>query len=548
MTKKARLVTALAAISLGTQTHAEALAHPTLIVAISVDQFSADLFSEYRQTYISGLQRLANAVVFPSGFQSHAATDTCPGHSTILTGSHPARTGIITNEWVDYRVTRGKEGSHAVYCAEDESQPGTTSSPKDYVVSPIHLRVPTMGDRMKLANPRSRVVSVAGKDRAAVMMGGHMTDAIWFLDPKKEASYVTLADHDQTAPAIVGEVNKRVAQTLANPVTPPLPASCRTKSVALQIGKDGPTIGQLADPTGLFKTTPQFDRATADIAIGLLRSMHLGRGPAPDLLAIGLSANDYVGHAFGTAGAEMCVQQVALDQTIGRILDALDRSGVNYVVMLTADHGGYDVPERTALRGIPDAGRLDTNFNLERIGGDLVREFGLQLDGKTLLDGAPQGDVYLSPAIPSQLRPQVLAAAKAKMEAFPQVAAVLSADEVEAVASPNWPVDDWTLGQKSRASFDRSRSGDLVVLLRPHVIPFQPCKGYTATHGSPWNYDRRVPVLFAFRGMTPHEEPLSIDTVDILPTLAAFIGLAVPKDEIDGRCIDLEPGSTSSCP
>ena len=140
---------------------------PRLIVAIAVDQFSADLFSEYRPYYTGGLKRLTQGAVFPRGYQSHAATETCPGHSTILTGSRPSRTGIIANSWFDLGANRADK---VIYCAEDENQPGTSSN--NYVVSPIHLRVPTLGDRMKAANPATRVVSVAGKDRAAVMMGG----------------------------------------------------------------------------------------------------------------------------------------------------------------------------------------------------------------------------------------------------------------------------------------------------------------------------------------------------------------------------------------
>jgi type I phosphodiesterase/nucleotide pyrophosphatase len=70
---------------------------PKLLVVISVDQFSANLFDEYRPHYTGGLARLATGTVFHNGYQSHAATETCPGHSTILTGDHPARTGIIGN-------------------------------------------------------------------------------------------------------------------------------------------------------------------------------------------------------------------------------------------------------------------------------------------------------------------------------------------------------------------------------------------------------------------------------------------------------------------
>ncbi len=156
---------------------------PKLVVAISVDQFSADLFAQYRQNFTGGLARLARGGVFPSGYQSHAATETCPGHSTILTGSRPSRTGIVANDWMDRKTAREDK---TVYCAEDERVAGSRS--ENYTVSPVHLLVPTLGDRMKAADPASRVVSVAGKDRAAVMMGGHKVDELWWWDGKTYVS------------------------------------------------------------------------------------------------------------------------------------------------------------------------------------------------------------------------------------------------------------------------------------------------------------------------------------------------------------------------
>jgi arylsulfatase A-like enzyme len=86
------------------------------------------------------------------------------------------------------------------------------------------------------------------------------------------------------------------------------------------------------------------------------------------------------------------------------------------------------------------------------------------------------------------------------------------------------------------------------VLLKPHVTPISDPGSYVATHGSPWNYDRRVPILFYQPGRPGFEQPLPVETVDILPTLAALIGLPVPPAEIDGRCLDLNRGGGSSCP
>lgn len=92
----------------------------------------------------------------------------------------------------------------------------------------------------------------------------------------------------------------------------------------------------------------------------------------------------------------------------------------------------------------------------------------------------------LSPS--SSLIPQVLAAAKARILAFSQVQAVLTSDEIGSTPAPQPPVGDWTLYEKARASYDRERSGDLLVFLKPRVIPERSVRGHTTTHGSPWTY------------------------------------------------------------
>lgn len=74
--------TALVSTSAFAEDTAPKAPEPKLIVAISVDQFSTDLFNEYREDFTGGLKRLAGGIAFPNGYQSHAATETCPGHST----------------------------------------------------------------------------------------------------------------------------------------------------------------------------------------------------------------------------------------------------------------------------------------------------------------------------------------------------------------------------------------------------------------------------------------------------------------------------------
>ena len=515
---------------------------PRLIVAISVDQFSADLFSEYRPYYSGGLKRLSQGAVFPRGYQSHAATETCPGHSTILTGSRPSRTGIIANNWFDLSAKRADK---AIYCAEDETQPGSSSD--DYVASPIHLRVPTLGGRMKLANPATRVVSVAGKDRAAIMMGGPTADQVWWLSPKGYVSYKGVP-----TPPLVAKVNMVFAQRLAeaNPGFD-LPQQCVGKDFPVSVGGDKTVgTGRFAREAGSyngFRVSPEQDAMTLAFAAAAIESMALGKQAQTDIISIGLSATDYIGHSYGTEGTESCIQVDRLDRELGAFFDRLDKDGIDYVVVLTADHGGHDLPERHRLNAMPMEQRVDAALTPDRLSAAVAAKTGIT--AKTLIHGdGPFGDLYFDRSLTKAQRQKVEAATLALLRAHPQVETVFTKAQIAAAPSPSGPPESWSLLQEARASFDAERSGDLLLLLKPRITPIvDPTKGYVATHGSPWDTDRRVPILFWRKGMRPFEQPLGVETVDIMPTLAALIKLPVPRQEIDGRCLDLIAGQGDSC-
>jgi len=512
---------------------------PKLVVVISVDQFSADLFAQYRNRFTGGFKRLLDGAVFPAGFQSHAATETCPGHSTIMTGDHPARTGIIANDWYDWKGAR--PGS--VYCAEDESK----GPEKDYVPSDIHLRVPTLGERMKDADPNVRTVSISGKDRAAIMMGGHKVDELWFwADGKGFVSYP-----GRTPPAAVTTADAAAKAQIAAPGAPyAQPDWC--KPVDHPVLANGLTVGagrfdRPANTEAKWKASPAFDSAVVDLAIALVRDMKLGHGKSTDVLTIGASATDFIGHTYGTEGSEMCIQLANLDQTLGKLFAALDKSGVDYVVALTADHGGNDIPERERERAMPMAERVAAALLPKQVGADIGKQLGLS---GPVLYGSTNGDVWVDPKLTADQRTKVLAAAIARYRADPQVAAVFTPDEIAAAPAPEGPPETWTLLQRERASFDPARSGDFLVFLKPRItaIPPRGYPGAVATHGSPWDYDRRVPILFWRKGIKGFEQPLSVETIDIAPTLAGVLGFAIKPGEMDGRCLDIDGGAGSTCP
>lgn len=144
------------------------------------------------------------------------------------------------------------------------------------------------------------------------------------------------------------------------------------------------------------------------------------------------------------------------------------------------------------------------------------------------------------------MRARVLGEALAQYRAHPQVAAAFSADELGRIEIPATSPDRWTLAERARASFDPERSGDIIVVLRPYIDPIAEPDGAVSTHGSPWDYDRRVPILFWRPGMVSSERLEPIATVDIMPTLAAMIGLDINTAAIDGKCLTAIPGV--ACP
>ena len=131
----------------------------------------------------------------------------------------------------------------------------------------------------------------------------------------------------------------------------------------------------------------------------------------------------------------------------------------------------------------------------------------------------------------------MLREAVAAYSAHSQVEAVFTAEQLTRAPMPSGSPDRWTLLERARASFDPDRSGDLVVLLRQHITPIPDTTRYVATHGSPWDYDRRVPILFWRPAMPAANRNDSIETVDIMPTLAAMLGIAVDPASIDGECL-----------
>jgi len=519
---------------------------PKLVVAISVDQFSADLFQRYRASFTGGLKRLSDGIAF-TGYQSHAATETCPGHSTILTGRHPAATGIVANTWFD-----AKSGS-SVYCVAVRG----TADPD--ARGPQNLRVPTLGEWLKQAEPQARIVAISGKDRAAIMMAGHHPDAVyWWNDG---VGFTTSSYAGPATPAVLAPAEAFDKALFARwKASPPklwpsdVTATCQALVAPHMFGKLAlsgkvPPDLSLTVESGDFlhrtdfqdqlRVSPTFDPMTLDFVSQTIDRLHLGQGPATDLLAISLSSTDYIGHRYGNGGAEMCVHLAALDRALGDFLAKLDSLHVPYVVALTADHGGVDAAERASEHGIA-ASRIDPVAFVKRLNDAVGKQVGVGYE--TIVGDDPQ-QLSINVGPDDALRAKVRDVAVAWLRQQPEVAQVYTSDQTAAAApAPGKPADQLTILERFHESYDKERSGDIQVQFLQYATMGMPrgAGDTVAGHGSPWDYDRRVPILFWWPGVSADDRNEPIETVDIAPTLAAIAH--VPAPQVDGKCLETVAG------
>jgi predicted AlkP superfamily pyrophosphatase or phosphodiesterase len=530
----------LLALLLGVVT-AAAAPRPRLVVVISVDQFSAELMERWGKDLPGGLGRLRReGTAFLAAYHDHGLTATAPGHAVLLSGRNPCHTGIPENTWFDR--TSGKW----VYCVQDPASPLVGSRDgKGYSAKAFHGT--TLGMWLQDQIPGGRSWALTGKDRSAILMAGPRAQGVYWFEDK--VGFSTSTAYAATLPAWLAAWNGAFLAGLdgasldwnpmdAREMPPAATYLIHGRPLVLGLPRLLQAVGMARDEAfwGRYKASPFFDEAILDAAQALVDGEDLGRGPGTDLLALGLSATDFVGHAFGTGGPEMFDQIHRMDRRLGAFLDHVQARVPEVWVILTADHGAADMPERLQAMGIP-ARRLDLRTWQTEFNEALSRR--LKVSGRLFRAGGAH-DIYLDDEVlkASGLdRAAVLRAAAETARAMPDVAGAWTADELEALrVDPQEPPQQRSLEARLRLSCVKGRSGDLFLAFQPMVMAGG---GDPLEHGHPYDYDRRVPLVFwgPWKAETRREP---VRTVDLAPTLARELGL-VPAEELDGRALDLHP-------
>ena len=500
---------------------------PKLIVQITMDQLRGDLLRDFVPALNQGFGRLENGGFWVKrGDVNHAVTVSFPGHATLATGMYPSHHGMVANEF--WAERDGKWGE--VDFSEDTKFP-ILDDPTSVGESPRFLLSKTVGEWVKEADPHAKAIALGSDTSIPIAYAGHKSDGVYVFDAAAN-KFTTPTFY---APAIADWVKAfnqtelpRYQERTWNLIVPKQFVSLASSEKTNYRGIPNLQFPHVYENEkssrpdhpqpypAWFASTPLADEALFALAARAVDAERLGQRSAVDYLAIDVSSTDEVGHKFGPRSLEQLDTLVRLDHALARFLDHLDEvvGKNNYVVALSADHGVADPPESRP------GGRRITTPEIEAV-----------LDKVEAIAKANTGTQ-------AQLVDRIMAELKrADFIADAYTPARLSAPSDDPFVqlyqrsfrpgfTTNFPL--WTTKPRD---YHPARYGIVVRFKEGMIFDWA-----VSVHGSPYAYDRDVPIIFYGANIRHGSQPQGAMTVDVAPTLSAAAGVHPPAG-VDGHAL-----------
>ncbi|MEN9699401.1 MAG: hypothetical protein RLZZ301_599 [Bacteroidota bacterium] len=512
--------------------HAQVKKAPKMVVGIVVDQMCYDYLYRYQYLYTTGgfNRLLTKGTNCRSAQYTYVPTYTAPGHASIYTGTTPSDHGIVANEWYD------RESKAMTTSVSDKRYQSVGTSSTEGQASPMKLRSYTITDQLKMASPRSKVISISIKDRSAILPGGHLSDGSYWYD-YSSGTFITSSFYMKTLPDWVQRFNvhnsaakRSKTWNLLLPESTYQQADESPYEVVLP-GKKTATFpydfeamaNEGFNLNTLITISPTANEVLTDFALMAMEQENLGKDLHPDFLCISYSTPDIAGHAFGPYSREMEDMYARLDRELQRLFAALEtRYGKDgFVLFLTADHAVVPVPEMLVKMNLP-GGYIYMNDRLQVLRDDFIMKYN-----SDLLESEHNQNIYLNLARIDSLKlsvDEVASYAASEIRKWPEVKSVLTQAQLRA-GEPM--ADPW--GAMVQRGFDQQRSGELIFLLQPGYLAKEsnePKVHQGTSHGSSFNYDTHVPLLWYGAGIPQGQNVYrAVQVIDIAPTLIQLLNL-----------------------
>lgn len=503
---------------------------PKLVVNIVVDQMRYDYIPLYWDKFeADGLKRLVEqGFSFNNNHFNYFPTYTGPGHASVYTGTTPSVNGIVGNAWYDRNIDR------SMYVVSDSTVSPVGTGSDAGKMSPKNLLSTTVTDELKSASPDSKVITVSIKDRGAVLPAGHLGDAAYWYEAET-GKFVSSSWYVSELPEWVQSFNEKgLAKDFANRTWETLlPIEQYTESSADNRPYEGTFDNEKApvfphnlksnrgDEYSIISSTPFGNTLIAELAKSAVEGEGLGSGDVTDFLGISFSSTDYVGHKYGPHSVELQDTYLRLDRTIADLLSYLDdRVGEgNYLVVLTSDHGVVDVPQELINKNMP-GGYFNSDKAVDELGEFLVTEFG----DEDWIENYTNQQVYLDRDLIDQNGLSLQVVQQKAADFLLQFKGVKSTNTAH-----NYQFEGYDNGQEAmyQRGFMYDRSGDVYIQLKSGWLDTDYPTG--TSHGSPYNYDTHVPLIFYGWNVPQGETTRKTTIPQIAPTISNMLNIPLPS-------------------
>ncbi len=512
-------------------------ASPKLVVGIVVDQMCYEYLYRYYDKFGEGGFKLLmkEGTNCRNTNYNYIPTYTGPGHASIYTGTTPSNHGIVANDWYDRNMHRG------INCVTDSTVETVGSSSINGQFSPVNLKSNTITDQLKLTYPDAKVISMSIKNRGAILPGGHLSDGSYWFD-YQTGSFITSTFFQASLPQWAKDFNAKR-----------YPEKCMKKEIwktyypIEDYTESGPDdrpyehlLGTKTSPTfpydlaaisgetvsyGIFTSTPFANTYLTNFALNAIENESLGQDNQTDMLCVSYSTPDIAGHAFGPYSIEIEDMYIRLDLEIERLIKELEtKVGKNdFTLFLTADHAVVPVPQYLTDKKLP-GGYFFLQEHMLKLQEIISQKFGADL-----IEAQDNLNIYLNHDLIAEnnLDAKVIRSFIAEhIQSWDGVKRVFTADQLY-----NPGIDDQWMDMV-RKGYHHAESGDVIFILEPGYLPKtvdseSARKG--TSHGSAFNYDTHVPLLWYGKGVPAQEIYRNIEITDISATLSHLLYLQNPN-------------------
>ena len=401
------------------------------------------------------------------------------------------------------------------------------------------MQVSTVTDELRMATQmQGKVIGIAIKDRGAALPAGHTANAAYWLQGGNEGNWVTSTFYMDELPKWVNKFNKSdVAEGYFKTWDTYYDIETYTESgddlndfeggfngkVTATFPYDLAKLKDYNNGFDILKSTPYGNNLTTDFALAALDGEQLGKDDITDFLAISYSSPDYIGHNFGVNSKEIEDTYIRLDKDIERLLYELDANvgQGNYTVFLTADHGAVDVPAYLQSINIPADYFIYGDFK-KQLNEFVTKRF----KASDLIESISNNQVFLDRFTIALLDLDLDDVQEVIVNEIINYKHIDKAYTATTMSSMNFDTGIEALLQKG---FNQKRSGDVLYVLGPAVISY----GKTGSqHGSGFNYDTHVPLLFYGHGIKKGSSVARTEVTDVAPTVSALLNISFPNGAI----------------